>query len=504
LLIFSAEFDRTIVLAQNPAPDSGQHSGTNGDSQLELPQHVEPQHVEIVGGQAADPGEYPWQTMLVDDQGFFFCGGTLIHPQWVATAAHCTSGAGVHKVVLGAHSSFDGNEPTRQTILVKQQVRHPNFNANTFDNDIALLELSTPATLNERVAVIPYVISPADNGLFAAGVLATVTGWGATSERGAAADVLQEVSMPIVSQATCQAAYGGVITNNMLCAGLPQGGKDSCQGDSGGPLIVPNGAGSWKLAGIVSWGIGCARPGRYGVYTVVARYTNWMQPYLSQAGATATPTATPRPSATATATPTATPMPTATATPTATPTPIVRNGSFERGRSGEWLETSNKRSGIISYQAVVTASDGARLAWVAAENNEVSRLSQSIILPNRTPLYLVFDSYTLSNDRCDRDLARVIINSTRLKTFRLCQSDQSYGWKRTSVNISWWAGKTITLQFYAQNNGSIASYFFVDDVVIADQIDPRSAEVVEGKEGEETEDSPAAGVNIIYLPVVQQ
>lgn len=236
-----------------------------------------PDEGRIVGGQPATPGEYPWQAMLLLS-GNGFCGGSLIDQKWVLTAAHCVDGRSVEQVILGAHNLLQTGESTRQVITTRRAIIHPNYNRTTEDNDIALIELNTAAVLNTSVRVVPLAAS-ADSSLFAPGVLATVTGWGATREGGSLASVLQEVSVPIVSRQTCNQSYSGDITENMLCAGLAQGGKDSCQGDSGGPLIVPNGS-NWKLAGVVSWGNGCARPNFYGVYTVVANYSSWIQSYL--------------------------------------------------------------------------------------------------------------------------------------------------------------------------------------------------------------------------------
>ncbi|MEZ4681550.1 MAG: serine protease [Caldilineaceae bacterium] len=103
----------------------------------------------IVGGQAADPGEYPWQAMLLDSSGYFYCGGTLIQPEWILTAGHCTYGVTPTQVVLGAHSRNDNRESGRQTIAVKQVYRHPQFSPSSLVNDIALLQLSGPATLTK-------------------------------------------------------------------------------------------------------------------------------------------------------------------------------------------------------------------------------------------------------------------------------------------------------------------------------------------------------------------
>ena len=125
-------------------------------------------------------------------------------------------------------------------------------------------------------------------------------GWGLLSEGGSLSDVLQEVEAPVVSNIACNAAgvLNGAVTSNMLCAGvLDSGGLDACQGDSGGPLVVPDGQGGWRLAGIVSWGIGCALPQRPGVYTRVSQYTGFITAHAGIFGGdlSVTKTATPDP-----------------------------------------------------------------------------------------------------------------------------------------------------------------------------------------------------------------
>jgi secreted trypsin-like serine protease len=166
-----------------------------------------------------------------------------------------------------------------QRIQVTQIIAHPDYEvATAFDADVALLRLAAPAVLNDKVQIVPLV-TPWDAGLYAPDTLATVTGWGTlTPGQPDYPDKLYQVTVPIVDQAACRFGYGAqgeTVTLNMLCAGLPEGGKDSCQGDSGGPLVVPAGTG-WKQAGIVSWGNGCGLPGLPGVYTRLANFLTYV------------------------------------------------------------------------------------------------------------------------------------------------------------------------------------------------------------------------------------
>lgn len=240
---------------------------------------VAPAETQIVGGQVAERGEYPWQAMLFNPNGMFVCSGSLIRNNWVLTAAHCLDDAGIARVTLGGYNAWDSSETTRQTFAVKSVIIHPEFNAVTLVNDIGLIELDGNATLNEYVQLISLVNSQ-DINLVQPGTDAIVSGWGATQEGGWVSATLNEVTVPIVSHDVCAQAYGSQLQDGMVCAGYAEGGMDSCSGDSGGPLVVSDGADGWKLAGVVSWGRGCARADAYGVYTDPTFFGTWIAKHL--------------------------------------------------------------------------------------------------------------------------------------------------------------------------------------------------------------------------------
>lgn len=238
----------------------------------------------IVGGQPAQPGTWPWQVRLsiATQQGSYLCGGTLVSDQWVLTAAHCIENA--DGTISPAHITVRAGSLQKDSggvvMGVSRVLKHSAYEPATFDNDIALLRLSSPVPLSGAIIPIAPLSASQEQQLAATNALATVTGWGTTSPGGDASAVLMQAQVPLISSSDCasQSAYpSNQLSGNMICAGYRQGGKDSCQGDSGGPLVVSNSQGGYVLAGIVSWSKSCAAPDYPGVYTRVANYQTWLQ-----------------------------------------------------------------------------------------------------------------------------------------------------------------------------------------------------------------------------------
>ncbi|XP_048196319.1 anionic trypsin-2-like isoform X2 [Perognathus longimembris pacificus] len=217
---------------------------------------------KIVGGYTCGKNSVPYQVSL--NSGSHVCGGSLINDQWVVSAAHCYN---YIQVRLGEHNikAVEGDE---QFIDAAKIIVHPHFDKKSLNNDILLIKLSSPASLNSHVASVSLPSSCAP-----AGTECLISGWGNTLSFGVhKPELLQCLEAPLLSQAVCKASYPGKITKNMICAGFLEGGKDACQGDSGGPVVC-NG----ELQGIVSWGNGCALRNYPGVYTKVCNYVDWIQ-----------------------------------------------------------------------------------------------------------------------------------------------------------------------------------------------------------------------------------
>jgi secreted trypsin-like serine protease len=226
----------------------------------------------VVGGTRATLGEFPWMVRL--SMG---CGGALYSPTLVLTAAHCVSRTGTNTSITATLGVVDLQSSSRITRRSNYVYRAPGYNGT--GDDWAFVRLSSPVT---GVATLPITTSTAnDSGTF------TVAGWGASREGGAQQRYLLKANVPFVSDATCNssAMYGGeVIAAEEICAGYTSGGVDTCQGDSGGPMFRRDASNAWIQVGIVSWGDGCARPNKPGVYTQVSYFSSAIRSAASSLG----------------------------------------------------------------------------------------------------------------------------------------------------------------------------------------------------------------------------
>ncbi|MGW4486600.1 S1 family peptidase [Amycolatopsis sp. NPDC004368] len=213
----------------------------------------------IVGGEKASLAEHPYAVYLVDGAGTQFCGGVIVSASAVATAAHCAEAVSTKniRVVVGRE---DKRTDDGTTLAVTRAWVHPGFEQAEQGDDIAVLTVR--GRLPGRAAAVAR-----DNGVYTAGTKATVLGWGRVADGGDRSDYLRSAVVPMVSDSTCKAAYSSYDPASMVCAGYRDGGIDACKGDSGGPLVIGG-----TLVGIVSFGDGCGKPGKPGVYTRVTSF----------------------------------------------------------------------------------------------------------------------------------------------------------------------------------------------------------------------------------------
>ncbi|KAG7231910.1 hypothetical protein INR49_010100 [Caranx melampygus] len=212
-------------------------------------------------------GAWPWQAMVVTP---WLCGGSLINDQWVMTAAQCfisTSTVGV-TVYLGRQTLL-GPNPNEQHRAVSQIIIHPQYNDTTLDNDIVLVKMSSPVTFNDYIR--PVCLAAAGS-VYEAGM----NTWPPAPDT-----PLQEVEIPIMSQSECMKNYT-VVTDNMICAGTPSGGKSACYGDSGAPMMTKPRS-RWVQGGLAIFMVGgsCALPNAPGGFTRVSRYESWIKSQIT-------------------------------------------------------------------------------------------------------------------------------------------------------------------------------------------------------------------------------
>ena len=237
------------------------------------------QSERIVNGKPASANEYPWMAAMIPaNGGGIFCGASIISNSWILTAAHCfkylTKPSEIN-VIVGDHD-LTSIYP-ESYFEVEQIILHPEYDEPTINNDIAVLKLKNPLTFGDGIASVclPFDVTVEQ---FIGQELHTI-GWGKLSEGGFGTFELQELPIPIITDAECEKTYGAGLTDKMFCA--YKSGSDTCQGDSGGPTTVEV-SGKHIQLGIVSFGAGCARHGKPGVYTNLPVFMDWIQQETSE------------------------------------------------------------------------------------------------------------------------------------------------------------------------------------------------------------------------------
>lgn len=242
---------------------------------------------KVVGGYQTSIDDWPWQVMLTlttPTRTIPWCGGSIISPRWILTAAHClVDDQGEKYTEQGIKVSVvhGTDRPQRQTgIPADRIIPHERYDPDSSANDIALIRLTRNIPNYQRVQLSSEKL---DTVFARAGVCATVTGWGHTTQGGTPSEALRKADVPILTTRACADAYPRESTANTICAGYEEGGVDSCQGDSGGPLVVRQGTSSrYVQVGVVSWGYGCAQARLPGVYTRVSKFIDWIQSHTGR------------------------------------------------------------------------------------------------------------------------------------------------------------------------------------------------------------------------------
>ncbi|XP_006126415.2 urokinase-type plasminogen activator [Pelodiscus sinensis] len=252
-------------------------------------------YFKIVSGNIAAIESQPWIATIFHysrrtEKDLFICGGSLIDPCWVLTAAHCFSSGekdpSGFKVVLGK-SNLNTTDDREQTFQVEKIIIHESYSdeTGTYNNDIALMKIKSPSGYCAVESdFVKTICLPSENLVLKPNFQCEVSGYGKEDNWGIYySQILKTANVNLISQSLCQDKYYDQtkVNDNMICAGDVQWKTDACKGDSGGPLACEHNS-RMSLYGIVSWGEGCAKINRPGVYTKVTRYLSWIESNMKE------------------------------------------------------------------------------------------------------------------------------------------------------------------------------------------------------------------------------
>merc|ERR1712172_61399 len=247
----------------------------------------------VVGG-SDTPSPIPWQ-VSVRSGTFHFCGATILDASTLLCAAHCfyQSSASGKSIRAGSIQKSSGGQVRNIASIIWNTNSGFTYNPSTLDNDFVILKLESPLSLNDDVKPACLPSSASYLGVGSSEERCFTSGWGTLSSSGSSPNTCQFVRVPAITNAACNNDYGGSITDSMICAGYPGvGGKDACQGDSGGPFVCNDG-GKAVIAGVVSWGNGCALADYPGVYARTTYVLDWIKSQMGSSGTPPGPTTAP-------------------------------------------------------------------------------------------------------------------------------------------------------------------------------------------------------------------